>query len=150
MITDSFLKKADLERWLIPEIKEADYRDLMQQLWDPLVEKNYSFVLKNIATGQILSVALNFDAYDEPALQIGSKLAIIFDFLEYLEGPIRESHLPKGRNKIFHTFMMATNEQLSMAENVLMMKIMEQKCIEIAKGRKFLGILTTNTSPLTQ
>ena len=150
MITESFFTKADLERWLIPAIKKGDYFDLMQDLWPPLVEKNLSFILRRASDNKIISVALNFDAWDEPEVEVRSKLGIIFDFLEYLEAPVREEQLPKGKNQIFHTFMMATHNELNAAENVILMRLMEQKCLEIATKRKFAGILTTNTSPLTQ
>lgn len=149
MITDSFFTKADLERWLLPHIQKEDYSDLMKVLWHPLVEKNLSFVLKT-PENKILSVSLNFDARDEPEVNIESQLSVIFDFLEYLEKPIREFQLPEGKNVIFHTFMMATNNDQDASENVILMKLMEQKCLEIAKKKKFCGILTTNTSPLTQ
>ncbi|XP_058810434.1 beta-alanyl-bioamine nonribosomal peptide synthetase ebony [Phymastichus coffea] len=149
MITESFFTKADLERWLIPDVKKEHYFDLMQILWDSLVEKNLSFVLKS-SDNIILSVSLNFDARDEPEIVIESKLSIVFDFLEYLEKPIRETRLPRGKNTIFHTFMMATKNDLDASENIILMRMMEQKCLEIAKSKNFLGILTTNTSPLTQ
>ena len=150
MITESFITKADLERWLLPEIRKDDYFKLMQQLWKPLIEKNFSFVVKSAKNNAILSVALNFDARDEPEVQIDSKLYIVFDFLEFLEQPIRDGQLPKGKNKIFHTFMMATSDDLGPADNVMLMKFMEKKCLDIAKKNSFSGILTTNTSPLTQ
>ncbi|XP_011501560.1 PREDICTED: N-(5-amino-5-carboxypentanoyl)-L-cysteinyl-D-valine synthase [Ceratosolen solmsi marchali] len=149
MITESFFRKADLERWLLPEIKKEDYFYLLQELWTPLVEANFSFILKSSSSNKILCVALNFDAREEPEVCIQSKLNIIFDFLEYLEKPIREK-LPEGKNKIFHTFMMATNDNLNAAENVFLMRLMEQKCLEIAEKNNFVGIFTTNTSPLTQ
>lgn len=88
MIADSFYEKADLEQWLKPDIFKSDYIDLLEKAWKPLIEKNLSFVVcdtKNNCVG----VALNFDARDEPELQIDSKLIIIFEFLEALEGPVR-------------------------------------------------------------
>ncbi|KAL7294817.1 hypothetical protein TKK_0011746 [Trichogramma kaykai] len=150
MITESFITKADLERWLLPNIKHEDYNVLMQELWVPLVEKNLSFIIKSTKDNKMLSVALNFDARDEPEVHIDSKLSIIFDFLESIEAPVREGKLPQGKGQIFHTFMMATSNDLSPAENVIMMRLMEEKCLEVAKKNNFAGILTTNTSPLTQ
>ncbi|XP_003425501.1 dimodular nonribosomal peptide synthase isoform X1 [Nasonia vitripennis] len=149
MITESFITKADLERWLLPDINKEDYTVLMEQLWVPLLEKNFSFVLKS-PNNELVSVALNFDARDEPEVVIHSKLNIIFDFLEHIEQPVREQQLPKGKNKIFHTFMMATGNELAASENVIVMRLMEQHCLEVAKKNNFAGILTTNTSPLTQ
>lgn len=151
IITDSFYTKADLERWLLPNLHRNDYTELMEKLWDPLVEKGFCFVVKSLQNDErVLAVSLNFDARDEPEVTIDSKLTIIFEFLESLEGPIRDGQLPQGQGQIFHTFMMGTNSELSSAENVIMMKIMEDECLRLAKRTNFAGIFTTNTSPLTQ
>ena len=150
MITESFYSKADLEQWIISDISRSDYSVFMHKIWKPLVEKNFSFVIKSAQDDKILSVALNFDARDEPEVEIDSKLMVIFEFLEYLEGPIRETRLPKGLGTIFHAFMMATDKDLSPGENVILMKEMEQQCLIVAKRKQFAGIFTTNTSPLTQ
>ncbi|XP_015606701.1 uncharacterized protein LOC107273239 [Cephus cinctus] len=149
MITDSFYSKADLEYWLMPDISREDYSDLMIKMWEPLVEKGFSFVIKSLE-GEAIGVALNFDARDEPEVMINSKLTIIFEFLEYLEGPIRDSKLPNGLGQILHSFMMATNQSLSGAENVTVMRKMEEECLRLARRKEFAGIFTTNTSPLTQ
>lgn len=90
MIVNSFYEKADLEQWLITEIVPNDYEELMDQLWRPLVEKGFSLVVVDPQDkNKILGVAFNFDNNDEPEVIVNSKLAIIFDFLEYLEGPLR-------------------------------------------------------------
>lgn len=88
MITTSFYQKADLEQWIISEITEEDYVELMDALWEPLIEKDLSFIVKS-ETGKIVGVALNFDARDEPEVEIKSRLTVIFEFLETLEAPIR-------------------------------------------------------------
>lgn len=150
IITESFYSKADLEQWLMPDITRADYRELMDAMWQPLVEKGLSFAIKSTQTGKTIGVALNFDIWDEPELVLSSKLMVIFDFLEYLEGPIRECKLPKGKGQVMHNSMMTTSNELNAAENVLVMRQMEEHCLELAKQKKYAGIFTTNTSPLTQ
>lgn len=101
MITESFYEKADLEQWLKSDIHREDYKDLTDKLWEPLVQKNLSFLVKDMC-GQPVAVALNFDAHDEPSVQIVSKLVVVFDFLEFLEGPVRYCRLKKV-HKIFCT-----------------------------------------------
>ncbi|XP_057319539.1 beta-alanyl-bioamine nonribosomal peptide synthetase ebony [Microplitis mediator] len=151
MVTESFYLKADLERWLSPNIKRSDYVELMDTLWRPIVDKELSFIIRSTEKdGTVLGVALNFDAYDEPDCVVTSKLAIVFEFLEYLEGPIRANKLPCGKGKILHCYMMATNENLTPAENVIIMNKMEEECLNLARRKGFVGIFTTNTSPLTQ
>ncbi|XP_015187502.1 PREDICTED: tyrocidine synthase 3 [Polistes dominula] len=150
IITESFYSKADLEQWLIDDIKREDYKLLMDKLWEPLVEKDLSFVVKSSQNDRVIGVGLNFDLWDEPEVEIDSKLSIIFEFLEYLEKPIRENKLPKGTGQIIHNFMMATHADLAPAENVIVMGEMEEYCLRIARKKEYAGIFTTNTSPLTQ
>ncbi|CAK9829208.1 Tyrocidine synthase 3 [Anthophora retusa] len=150
IITESFYSKADLEQWLMPDIAKEDYRIMMEILWKPLVEKNLSFAVKSSRDGRTIGVGLNFDLWDEPELILDSKLMIVFEFLEYLEAPIRERKLPKGKGQIIHNFMMTTSSDLNPGENVILMKEMEEYCLQLAKRKEYAGIFTTNTSPLTQ
>ncbi|XP_050294222.1 zwittermicin A synthase ZmaJ isoform X2 [Anthonomus grandis grandis] len=149
MITTSFYEKADLERWIISEISIKDYEDIINAIWEPLVEKGFSFIARN-ETGKICGVSLNFDAHDEPEVEITSKLTVVFDFLESIEGPIRDNQLPTGKGKIVHSFMMATHSSLTPKENVAVMQFMESEILKLARQRGFIGVMTTNTSPLTQ
>jgi hypothetical protein len=105
MITESFYEKADLEQWLKPDIHREDYKDLTDKIWVPLVQKNLSFLIKD-ANGEPVGVALNFDAHDEPTVEIASKLAIVFDFLEFLEHPIRYCRLKQREGFRSDHFMM--------------------------------------------
>ncbi|XP_030763883.1 uncharacterized protein LOC115888328 [Sitophilus oryzae] len=149
MITTSFYQKADLEQWIISDISISDYKELMDALWEPLLQKNLSFIAKN-EEGKICGVALNFDAHDEPEVEIKSKLTVIFEFLESIEGPVRDKQLPLGKGKVLHSFMMATHSSLSPRENVSVFQFMENEELKLARSRGFAGIFTTNTSPLTQ
>ncbi|XP_046609985.1 dimodular nonribosomal peptide synthase-like [Neodiprion virginianus] len=149
MITDSFYLKADLDKWLMPDINREDYSELIDKLWDPLVEQGLSFVVKS-TSGGALSVALNLDARDEPEVTINSKLMVTLEFLEYLERPILEKQLPKGKGQIFHSFMIGTNSRLTSAENVALVRVMEDHVFRVARQKGFDGVFATNTSPLTQ
>ncbi|XP_053669616.1 mycosubtilin synthase subunit C [Anopheles nili] len=149
IITSSFFEKADLEQWLKPQIHETDYRDILEDIWTVLIEKGLSFIVKD-ETGRSVGVSLNFDAHDEPEVTVTSKLIIVFEFLEFVEGPIRDSQLPKGTNQILHSFMMGTCAELSAQENIEAMHFMESEVLKLANRRNFAGIFTTNTNPLTQ
>uniref|UniRef100_A0A182QGJ1 AMP-dependent synthetase/ligase domain-containing protein n=1 Tax=Anopheles farauti TaxID=69004 RepID=A0A182QGJ1_9DIPT len=149
IITSSFFEKADLEQWLKPQIYETDYRDILEDIWTVLIEKGLSFIVKD-DTGRSVGVSLNFDAHDEPEVTVTSKLIIVFEFLESVEGPIRDSRLPQGKNQILHSFMMGTCAELSAQENIEAMHFMESEVLKLAKRRNFAGIFTTNTNPLTQ
>lgn len=49
-----------------------------------------------------------------------------------------------------HSFMMATSSDLNAQENIAVMHFMESEVLKLAQRKYFAGILTTNTSPLTQ
>ena len=48
-----------------------------------------SFVLYSEFHKKYIGTTLNFDAHDEPEVNISNDLNIIFEFLEFLEAPIR-------------------------------------------------------------
>lgn len=88
IITTSFYEKADIEQYIKDDILRTDYADILEHIWSVLVEKGLSFIIKDL-NGRSVGVSLNFDARDEPEVQVNSKLVVIFEFLEFLEGPIR-------------------------------------------------------------
>lgn len=65
-----------------------DYGDILNAIWEVLVERDLSFIVKD-AQGRAVGVALNFDARNEPEVPVESQLIIVFEFLEFVEGPIR-------------------------------------------------------------
>nr|QNH91384.1 ebony [Harmonia axyridis] len=149
MITESFYRKADLEQWILSEISENDYRVYLDDMWDPLVEKGLSFIVKN-EYQKVVGACINFDLVDEPEVDISSGLLKIFEFLDFVEGPFRQSKLPKEKNKTLHCHMMGTHSSLTSRENILVIQFMEEEVYKLAKNKGFEGILTVNTSPLTQ
>lgn len=48
-----------------------------------------SFILYSELHKTYIGTTLNFDAHDEPEVNIFNDLNIIFEFLEFLEAPIR-------------------------------------------------------------
>lgn len=88
IITKSFYEKADIEQFIKHDILRTDYADILEAIWEVLVAKDLSFIIKD-ASGRSVGVALNFDARDEPEVQVHSKLIVVFEFLEFIEGPIR-------------------------------------------------------------
>lgn len=82
------MEKAELEQQLKPNISAIDYVELLECIWVELVEKAYSFVITD-KSDRLIGVALNFDANDEPEPTVSSELAIIFEFLEFVEVPIK-------------------------------------------------------------
>ncbi|EEB17196.1 firefly luciferase, putative [Pediculus humanus corporis] len=152
IIASSFYEKADLERLLNPPVKFDDFIELMNVLWPHLLDKNLSFVAIDKNDGNVKGVALNFDAFDEPEVKINpnNKLNVTFEFLEYLEKPLREKKLPNGINKVLHSFMMGSRTNLTPQETIEIFFFMEDEILKLGKERNFEGIFTTNTNPLTQ
>ena len=88
IITTSFYEKADIEQYIKDDILRTDYADILEMIWEVIVAKDLSFIIKD-SNGRSVGVSLNFDARDEPEVQVNSKLIVVFEFLEFLEGPIR-------------------------------------------------------------
>lgn len=87
-MTRSFFEKADLENWLKPNIKFTDYAEVFEAIYDDLLEKDLSFVVMD-GHDQMVGVSLNMDGHNEPEVEINNLLSIVFEFLEFVEGPIR-------------------------------------------------------------
>lgn len=58
--------------------------------------------------------------------------------------------LPQGLNTVLYSYLMGTSADLNASENVAVMNYMDEEVIKLAKRKQFVGVLTTNTSPLTQ
>ncbi|XP_026808972.1 uncharacterized protein LOC113551127 [Rhopalosiphum maidis] len=150
IIAGSFYEKADLESWIVSKVPYSEYTEVLELLWEPLLEKNLSFVVQSKESNKLIGAALNFDALDEPDIEFNGRLTMIFEFLEFLEGPIRRDHLPKTKGSILHSFMMGTDKNLDAPTNVEVITYMEQEVLRLGKTNGFEGIFTTNTNPLTQ
>lgn len=149
MIVSSFYEKAELEQFLKHEIDTMDYAHCIDACWAALLRARLSVVLRD-GTNTPVAVALNFDARDEPEIELTGGLAKIMGFLEFVEGSVRDTLLPEGKGTILHSFMMATNAELSPRDNVAAIRALEHATMRIARDRRFKGVFTTNTSPLTQ
>ncbi|CAG9794864.1 unnamed protein product [Diatraea saccharalis] len=149
MIVSSFYEKAELEQFLKHEIDTVDYAHCIEACWVALLQARLSVVLKD-ASGSPVAVALNFDARDEPEIELAGGLAKIMAFLEFVEGSVRDTMLPDGKGAILHSFMMATASTLTPRENVAAIRALEHATMRVARERRFQGVFTTNTSPLTQ
>ncbi|KAG7295014.1 hypothetical protein JYU34_022570 [Plutella xylostella] len=149
MIVSSFYEKAELEQFLKHEIEVNDYADCIDRCWNALLAARLSVVLRD-ESGAHIAVALNFDGRDEPDIELSGGLAKIMGFLEYVEGSVRDTMLPEGKGTILHSFMMATASNLNARDNVAAIRALEHATMRIARDRRFTGVFTTNTSPLTQ
>lgn len=88
IIAHSFLEKAELEQQIKPFVKEKDYEDLIGASWDALIETGFSFVIAD-KSNRIVGVSLSFDANCEPDAECTGPHAVIFEFLDRIETPIR-------------------------------------------------------------
>ncbi|XP_068625419.1 beta-alanyl-bioamine nonribosomal peptide synthetase ebony [Battus philenor] len=149
MIVSSFYEKAELEQFLKHEIATDDYAHCVRACWAALLQARLSVVLEDLS-GAPVAVALNFDARDEPEIELNGGLAKIMTFLEFVESSVRDTMLPEGKGAILHSFMMATAASLSPQDNVAAIRALEHATMRIARDRRFQGVFTTNTSPLTQ
>ncbi|CAH2097144.1 unnamed protein product [Euphydryas editha] len=126
-----------------------EYALHLDACWGQLLAAGLSIVLEDLS-GKAMAVALNFDARDEPDIELSGGLARIMGFIKYVEGSVRDTMLPEGKGTILHSFMMATDCQLSPQDKVSAILLLELGTERVARERHFRGIFATNTSPLTQ
>ena len=84
------------------------------------------------------------DTEDEPV-----PLSVV-DFLEVIEAPLKEAHLPQERGRYIYTSMLGTARELSAAENVRVAVFLERENLRHAQQLGFRGVFTTNANRLTQ
>nr|XP_045612452.1 malpicyclin synthetase-like [Procambarus clarkii] len=148
LLSECFTTKGDLEMWLHAEPWE--YIQLLNSVYDHLVEKELSFVLTRRGSDEVVGCALNLDFRDEPPMEgLSHNLEYILTILDVCETPAR-TKLPEEIGTVLHGFMMGTLLELGPAENVELIKIMEEENLKLATKKGFKAIVTTNTSPLTQ
>lgn len=90
MVSTSFYEKGDLEKYILNDISKQDIETMVDDLYQLLLDQNLSFVAKDII-GNIVGVSLNFDGWNDIRLDTNSKLAVIWEFEDFLEIPIRYS-----------------------------------------------------------
>ncbi|CAL8104334.1 unnamed protein product [Orchesella dallaii] len=147
-ISYSFSKKGDLEAYTKSSYEE--FRMMIESIWTELVSKGYSFVLRRAKDEKCIGVSLNFDVYDEPEkIEASQGIAYCLDMLEFIESRQRQK-LPKGRGKLIHSFMMGTPDDVDEGESVAAVEAMEDHVLRMAHEKQFMGVLTTNTNPLTR
>lgn len=88
LIVTSFLDKSELEKQVKPNVYCNDYIELLDTIWDSLVQRAYSFIVRD-EKNRIIGVTLNFDAHDELKVPLVGGLRVIFDFVDFLESPIK-------------------------------------------------------------
>ena len=74
----------------------------------------------------------------------------VVDFLEVIEAPLKEAHLPQERGRYIYTSMLGTARELSAAENVRVAVFLERENLRHAQQLGFRGVFTTNANRLTQ
>ncbi|XP_014252851.1 uncharacterized protein LOC106668519 isoform X2 [Cimex lectularius] len=148
IVADSFYRKSDIETHMVPPVKRAEYIALLEAVWPYLVKHRVSIVALNDSE-EIMGASLVFQMDDEPGeIDLHCQIQYVLEFLDYVEVPIRDTMLPKS--KVLHSFMLGTDQRLTPQENVEITEILESYIVQMGKERGFVGVFTTNTSPLTQ
>ncbi len=64
-----------------------EYKRFVSRIYSTLIEKGYSYVVRNLHDKKIVATSLNFDYYDEPRHVIAdSQVQSFLHFLEHIEG----------------------------------------------------------------
>ncbi|XP_014277643.1 beta-alanyl-bioamine nonribosomal peptide synthetase ebony [Halyomorpha halys] len=147
LITESFYNKSYIEIFMDPPVEKDDYIELLDIMWPMFIKNPLSFVTKDANTNEVIGCMLLMNILDLTPFKLQSNYEYVNEFADYMEIPLR-AVLPEG--KIMHSTMLATDLRLNPKENIKLSLAMELKTIEIARQNNFIGIFTTNTSPLTK
>lgn len=126
-----------------PPVEKHHYIQLLDALWAMYINNPISYVVKDAVTNEIIGCQLIMDIADDRPLRLKSNYDYVIEFLEYMEKPIKETILPKG--KIMYGDMHATDLKLSPQENVEISLAMAWKIEDIARENGFIGIFSINS-----
>jgi len=178
MISRSFADKGDLTT--LAAVSYDNLKDQLDFLWDSLLTANLSIVIKKKggkligaclnfdarsedAAPLCASSAFSRNMTDDErkqerelkkqtrdSLNTNDVPMSVVEFLDAIEEPLKDQHLPNETGKFIYTSLLGTAADLSTAENVQVAIFMEQENIRVAEQKGFLGIFTTNANRLTQ
>lgn len=86
LLANCFLKKSDIDH-LLPNLTLLHYTEILNSIWDVLVQQGLSFKVKN-EKEDLLGVSLNFDASQQPKFKTSNPWTTILDFWETIEKPL--------------------------------------------------------------
>lgn len=86
-MTTTFSEKLDLGIYLSAQSYYDNYKQLIEQSWNYILEKNLSFAVTD-RNGDIVGISLNIDGQDPPHFTINDSLGVILEFLDSIEKPI--------------------------------------------------------------
>lgn len=87
-MTTTFYEKLDLIAYISVPTNRNDFKELIEQIWEYLLEMDLSVVVKD-GDGDVVAISLNNDGQDPPNITADNwSLCSIFDFLDSFETPI--------------------------------------------------------------
>lgn len=146
VVASSFFIKSDLDKYLVKPATLNDYIETIMAIWQPLVEAGLSFVVFD-RDDRIVGAYLLFEAHTAPAMPLIGGVGPLIEIVKENEVEFFHS-LPTDR-PIIRTFLMGALN-VNPARNVGAMAFMEKEATRIATEKEFVGILTTNISPVTK
>ena len=134
MISRSFADKGDLTT--LAQVNYDHIKDQMEALWTSMLAANLCLVARNSA-GDLIGSCINFDARSEEAEPLCATAAFsrtmteeerreerkrrrrereegeevplsVVDFLEVIEHPLKDKHLPQEKGQYIYTSMLGT------------------------------------------
>lgn len=140
-----------------PELKiecKKTWHRLLSECWSTYVENGLSFGVIDLKTGHLVGVSLSNDLAHEVHfdLSIIPMFVPIFELIETGENQLIENLRSKTAlpQRILHNFLSAADSNLEPKHRITVMHFLEQQLLHIAERNHFQGVLTANSSNLTQ
>lgn len=84
LLSKGFAEKDPLSKYLSRRAQYSDYVEIFDAIWEFLIEKQCSFVIRD-EKHRIVGGVLNFLVYDVPELPHNEPIEFINDYLNFIE-----------------------------------------------------------------
>ncbi|CAH1789321.1 unnamed protein product [Owenia fusiformis] len=144
LVAKSFSTKVDLD--VLVDSTFEDLELLVKSVWKELIEEDLSLVVRDNETNKIVAAALILDIRST-AKPLFLKEAV-GAILEDVDLPVREKLLQMGGDWL-DSFMISTDTMLPHRENMVLLHMIEEEVLKLAKTKGCRGILSVNAHQVT-
>ena len=147
MYIDTFTEKNSIFKCF--HIDRETHAEIMKSSAEFYAETEESFIVFDRKKNEYVAGAYLNNLGTEPPIKTDHYFHHVIDFFDtFHERLVKKVDL--SNLKVLYSFIITTNKNATMEENVLLVKFMEEKIIEIAKKFNYQAILTTNANELTK
>jgi acyl-coenzyme A synthetase/AMP-(fatty) acid ligase/acyl carrier protein len=147
MYLDTFMEKNVFFKHII--IDRETHFQLMKETGEFYGTTDESFIVFDKNKNEFVAGAYLNNCGTEPPVKTDHYMRHLFDFFDFFHQRLMQK-VNLDNLKILYAFILTTNKNASMEENVMLIKFGEEKIVDVAKKFNYQAILTTNANVLTR